>query len=45
MEFPKLNIELVLCFLTQIDYNPGAACEAEGPIQDKHKAETQTHDS
>jgi len=27
----KLNIELVLCFLTQI------AREAEGPTQDKHK--------
>ncbi len=30
MEFPKQNIELVLCFLTQKDYIPGAASEAEG---------------
>ena len=44
MEFPKLNIELVLCFMTQIDYNPGAAREAEGPRQEKYKADTQTHE-
>ena len=35
---------MVLCFLAQIDYNPGAAREEEGPKQDKHKADTQMHD-
>ena len=39
----KLNIELVLCFLTQIDYHRGAALEAEGPTQGKHKGDTHEH--
>ena len=40
----KLNIELVLCFLTQIDYHRAVAHEAEGPSQTEHKGATQTHD-
>ncbi len=36
-DYPKLNIELVLCFLTQI------AHEAEGPTQDMHKGGTHEH--
>ena len=44
MEFPKQNIELVLCILTQIDYIPGVASEAEGFTQSKHKGDKQTHE-